>query len=110
MSYCDIIRDLAALYQDGTASESSCTAVRQHLRHCPQCRQYYRICALKETKQRGFGKINIPKQGEIMGNYEALAKRIKRRRMLTTAVCAAYVWVSVAAFSVLLFVRSRNRR
>ena len=38
-SYCEVIRDLLPLYQDGACSEESRGLVEAHLKECEDCRR-----------------------------------------------------------------------
>ena len=39
---CAVVQDLAALYTDGGASETTAAAVAAHLKECKICREYYK--------------------------------------------------------------------
>ncbi len=93
---CDIVMDLAGLYYDGTASPGSVSAVEEHLKGCPGCRQFYRhYRTMMKQVQRAEEAA-----GKKAGDFSALASRLRRRRALVAACLAAY---SCAVAAVLVY-------
>lgn len=65
MNYsCEVIQDLMPLYLDGVCSAQSRTAVEQHLRECPDCKDFWTRCAKPtQWKQRAsMRKKNVKGQ------------------------------------------------
>ncbi len=93
---CDIVMDLVGLYHDGSASPASVSAVEEHLKECPSCRQFYRhYRTMLKQRQR-----EEEAAGRKAGDFSALASRLRKRRTLIAACLAVY---SCAVAAVLVF-------
>lgn len=90
---CDVVMDLASLYHDGVANEGSRRLVREHLRHCPDCRAYYRHYRSKRRKT--YRQAVRPERGV---EYIRLAKRMRLRRMLAFWGVFSYVGATLCIF------------
>lgn len=91
---CDMAMDLVSLYKDGLASEDSKSAVKQHLKICPDCRKFY----AQYGSQKPFNKVNIydAPSFDLSDKYSVLAKHMRKRHVLSTAAVIAVIAVSVA--------------
>lgn len=87
---CDIIKDLYGIYKDGCASNESKEIIKHHLKHCEDCRRFYRDIPSK-NKMTNY---------HLNGDYALLAKRIKRRRtFITAAIASGFVILSAWAIA-----------
>jgi predicted anti-sigma-YlaC factor YlaD len=83
---CDIVMDLVGLYCDGSASPASISAVEEHLKDCPSCRQFYRhYRTMMKQRQRAEEAA-----GRKAGDFSVLASRLRKRRTLIAACLAVY--------------------
>ncbi|WP_352400218.1 zf-HC2 domain-containing protein [Anaerotignum sp.] len=92
---CDIVMDLVALYHDGEASKTSQSAVKEHLRQCKRCREFYRQYGITTPASQSFHFMSN-------GNYNELAKQMRIRRLWTVAAVLGYVSASLCALIMLL--------
>ncbi|WMI80494.1 zf-HC2 domain-containing protein [Anaerotignum sp. MB30-C6] len=92
---CDIVMDLVALYHDGEASKTSEAAVRDHLKECKHCREYYRQYGVSDPATQNFNFSSN-------GNYSDLAKQMRVRRLWTFVAVLSYVSASLCALIMLL--------
>lgn len=78
---CAVVQDLAALYTDGEASETTADAVAAHLKNCKICREYY-----KEYAKSGAGTGKTPPPDALntptAESYARLARRLRRHERL----------------------------
>ena len=87
---CDIVKDLYGIYKDGCASEKSKAIIKHHLKHCEECRRFYRDIPSQSRTESCTSK----------GDYTLLAKRIKRRRtFMTAAIISGFVVLSAWAIA-----------
>lgn len=87
---CDIVKDLYGIYKDGCASQESKDIIKHHLKHCEECRRFY----------RDFPSQSRTASYAPMGDYALLAKRIKRRRtFITAAIASGFVVLSAWAIA-----------
>jgi predicted anti-sigma-YlaC factor YlaD len=81
MLECAVVRDLAALYTDGEASETTAAAVAAHLKNCKTCRDYY-----KEYTKSSACTGKLPVQDALSTptaeSYARLAQRLRRHERL----------------------------
>ena len=81
MLECAVVQDLAALYTDGEASETTAAAVAAHLKNCKNCREYY-----KAYTQSSAGTGKLPAQDALntptAESYARLARRLRRHERL----------------------------
>lgn len=80
---CEIVMDLLPLYEEGLCSESSRTAVEEHLKECPNCR----------AMSKAVGSFPEPETTEIPEGDEAIAKSFRkvRRRWWLSLIAAMLV-------------------
>lgn len=90
---CDVVMDLVPLYHDGLASEGSRKLVREHLRHCPECRAYYRH--YRSLRRKTYKESIRPECGQ---EYIRLAKRMRLRRTLVFSGVLSYVGATLCIF------------
>ena len=91
---CDMAMDLIALYKDGLASEDSKMAIEEHLRSCLECTRAYASYSA-EPKRVSRPQPERP-VGELEGRYAALARSLRRSRMISTVTTLAIVTASLA--------------
>lgn len=86
---CEVIKDLYGIYSDGCASPYTKKIISSHLKSCADCREFY----------REVSKPSAYVCPEHIGNYESVAKRIKRREIINaiTVSAAAVVAVTLAS-------------
>ncbi len=101
---CNAVRDLVAVYKDGAASEETGEEIREHLKGCPDCRQYYREY---ERIDRVVYVPDYPHATEL--RYAALASRIRRSRFIQSLVTIGSM-AALAAFALYLLRLVLGRR
>lgn len=72
---CDIVKDLYGIYMDGCASKSTEIMIKNHLKRCPECKEFYRDVPFAVKRSQ---------TSEAFGDYTVIAKRIKKRRACVT--------------------------
>lgn len=79
---CDIVKDLLPLYYDGVVSETTKTAVKDHLKNCEGCFKEYRDFCIEtpDTEEENTGK----RFGKMM-DKQKIRQRIK---MVVSAIVA----------------------
>lgn len=91
---CEIIQDLIPVYYDGIASDATYTEVRLHLKNCPECRQYY-------TQYRHSMQMELATDTAFnepaSDSFASLSRRVRRRKLLSTASVTAIAAVAAAA-------------
>ena len=86
---CNVVQDLIVLFQENTVSEETRREVRTHLKECRECRKVYREYSNLNQEDLHFEPETRP---EYEFNYEALAKRIRKRKFWKhTVVTSAFV-------------------
>ncbi|MGL6200926.1 MAG: S26 family signal peptidase [Lachnospiraceae bacterium] len=83
---CSMVKDLSALYAEGNISAETKVLIEDHLKVCGGCRECY------ETQQAECSRSNL--------RYQAIAKKIKRRRvwMVGIAVALAVIFFVIYSF------------
>ncbi len=79
---CEIIRDLAELYQENIVSRESAQTIREHLKTCPECRKYYQDY---DAVEHASFAVPQPSQNAVSVQermYEQLSRKLRRRHML----------------------------
>ena len=98
---CDVVMDLVSIYKDGLASQDTARLVKEHLRHCPDCRKYYRqydaVNRMAPQKQDGCAA------GDYMNQYQELSAALKRRRNFIAAGLALFTAASCLSISISLY-------
>lgn len=92
---CEIVMDLVALYHDGEASKGSEAAVKEHLKRCKSCREFYKQYGDSAPAPQNFNFLSS-------GNYGELAKQMRIRRLWTLVAVLSYVSASLCALIMLL--------
>ena len=112
---CEIVKDLIPMYVDKTASEETNEAVSNHLKNCPECRDFCRFCRAADEKSRHASNdkiINFIKEteskGEIEEKYADLSKKLKRRKTLHI-ILSALVVAGLVAYVVADLINSKNK-
>ena len=78
---CDLIEDLLPLYKDGICSDSSRTAVEEHLAECEKCRDIY-----EKLKDETVDELMIREKEDVIGSQ---SKFFKRKSALAGSIIAA---------------------
>ena len=92
---CDMAMDLIALYKDGLASEDSRKAIEEHLRSCPECTRAYASYSTEPPK-RAPRPNPVCADRALETRYIALARSLRRNRMIQTVTTLAIVTASLA--------------
>ncbi len=102
---CDVVMDLVALYQDGLASPNTQKEVAAHLWHCKKCRMQYK--QYRKYYQAVSKKNHTILQPNMEQNFCMLAKKMRRRRIVTFLGVVVYMVISCSMFILLLCQRKR---
>lgn len=84
---CSMVKDFSALYEEGNISAETKVLIEDHLRECGECREFY------ETQQTECSRSNL--------RYQAIAKKIKRRRILVAGIAVALAVIFFVVYSFL---------
>ena len=84
---CDIILDLIELYHDGAVSDTTRSAVEEHLSECEGCKKEY-------DKIKTF--LPIESESSTGDEFKRLMKAKKIKHRLTTAVCCVLACLMLA--------------
>ena len=87
---CDVVTDLAPLYHDGVASKASRKLVKEHLKECVECRNYYK----KYSPVEGV-KMDLPISDAE--DFVLLAIQMRKRRLLLWGGFLSYVSATLVA-------------
>ncbi|NCB50646.1 MAG: zf-HC2 domain-containing protein [Clostridia bacterium] len=100
---CDNVLDLISIYKDGAASESTTAAIEEHLKHCRDCRRYYK-------QYDSINRIVSKKQAEAEadGDFQRLYISLKRRHTLTIAFLAVCGVITLTAAIFAFIVRKKK--
>ena len=118
---CEIVKDLAPLHLDGTASKMTDSLVRRHIKRCAACREYYRLCAdskkaaAERAAENGRAAQN---EGEAPGareliytpddGYMLVARRIEKSMLIERI---AFLAAAIAGIlTTVLICRARWRK
>ncbi len=96
---CDVVRDLAELYQEELVSEESRREIRAHLAECNRCRHYYKAYEALNKLDEPLHRAEQIEDAEAR-SYEVISRRLRRRRMIQIAGTGA----AVGAGSIMLVV------
>ena len=80
---CEVIKDLLPSYIDGLTSPQSDTLIREHLKECPECREY-----LEEMTKEMKSSKEIPLNKKAIKPFRKLKKRIWYAVGGTILICA----------------------
>ena len=104
---CNVVQDLIVLFQEDTVSEETRREVRNHLKECRACRKVYREYANLNQEELHFEPEVRP---EYESDYEALAARIRKRKIwkhtVVTSAFAVCIGITVLVTRAIL----RNER
>lgn len=85
---CEIVTDLAPLYQDKLASAASRRFVRTHLRECSDCRRLYQ-------KYRPIEGVRLEVPSSDGADFALLAKKMRKRRLLLWSGFLSYLSMTI---------------
>ena len=98
---CDMITDLYPLYRDGLASSDSREAIRDHLKECEDCRNFYRRYPFMDKLLRRSSADtfdNPTHTSSVTDGFNCFAKKMRfRKKIKVAAICLAAVAVAVLA-------------
>lgn len=90
---CDVAKDLAEIYLNGSPSEDTCRAVKSHLKECRNCRVFYSDYKdeLDEAKRGIEKKFSVETSpyiaDEILSeSLKKISKRLRKRRIITNTI------------------------
>ena len=86
-SECDIVMDLAGIYFDKTAADTTNEYIKGHLKECENCRKFYKQFSKIKKKQN---KMSFSENFEGEGNYAEIAKRLGKRKKVFSALLLVY--------------------
>ena len=86
-SECDIVMDLAGIYFDKTAAYDTNEFIKEHLKTCENCRKFYKQFSGLKKREKINNAPEIPKWE---GNYDEVARRIRKRRLISRIIGLTY--------------------
>jgi len=90
MTDCSVIHDLLPLYEDGVLNPETSEIIKEHLKDCPECRDYYHHIRLVARAMQN--------QNSRSGyRYSEVARRIRKRKLMEYALGAALFTVACYA-------------
>ena len=105
---CDIVMDLVSIYKDKLASQSTCEAIKEHLKECQNCRKYYKQYDSINQIELEPEKRNVDLRDDFMQKYTELSVKLNHRRKLIIAGMAVFACASVC--SVLISTLKTNKK
>ncbi len=113
---CDVAKDLAEIYFNGTPSDETQRAVKNHLHECKDCRSFYADYKnqLDEEKEDIENKISIETSpyiaDEILSeSLKKISKRLRKRRIIAnTAAIVTVVMGLVITIAEFIELMSEN--
>ena len=101
---CDMVTDLYPLYKDGLASEDSRAAIKEHLKSCDDCRNFFRRYPFhdKLLRSSAVAKGDSSHSSSAADGFFSIAKKMRRNRNIRISVLAA-VTLIVSAFAFFKF-------
>lgn len=105
---CEIIQDLIPVYHDGIASEETCRTMRLHMKNCTDCRRYYaQFCRSMQLELPSDTDMTPDAVGDA---FVSLSRRMRRRKMLSTASLSALGAIAAAAAVFFICGEIRHRK
>ena len=98
---CDMVTDLYPLYKDGLASEDSRAAIKEHLRTCDECRNFFRRYPFRDKLLRRSAAVANDNSSHLTSaadGFLSIAKKLRRNRNIRVSVIAAIALI-VSAFT-----------
>ena len=96
---CDMIRDLADVYESGKASAETCRIVEEHLGECSSCRKYF-----EQRRARKVPRFRIEMSGnedeQIAEHLRRLSKRLQTRHTVNAVFAVA---AAIFGFAAILY-------
>jgi len=102
---CDNVLDLISIYKDGAASESTAAEIEEHLKHCRDCRRYYKQY---DSINRIVSKKQAAAETAADGDFQRLYLSLKRRHTLMVAFLAVCGAITLAAAIFAFIVRKKK--
>ncbi len=91
---CEIIQDLIPVYYDGIASDTTEREMRLHLNQCPECRKAYQ--QYRRSMRIEVREHTLTQEDSLSDAFAALSKRVRRRKILSTASVSSIAAVAAA--------------
>lgn len=110
---CNLIRDILPLYHDGVASEESINAVREHLKECSACKEYYnQMCGSDTLEETAYDEQMEKKAAD---SYKKMYRRVRKKTgkiigitILVTGILLILVYAVVAGYFTLSAAASKE--
>ena len=118
MMKCDVIRDLIPMYTDKTASAETEETVREHLKTCRECRNFFASWKTYETKEADSENRRKLERAaaesgaditELEYKFASLSSKLKKRRLRNLLIAIA-VAVSVLTYVTIDIVNTLKRK
>lgn len=90
---CDIVMDMAVLYNSKNVSGGSAEEIENHLRQCPACRKFYN---LRSAGRKISDSVGLAEDSVSSYDYAGLSKRLKRRRIIGAVLTTAAIGIAAA--------------
>lgn len=107
---CEIIQDLFPVYHDGIASDATKRETRLHLQQCAECRKAYQnYCRSLRIE---LHEADVTVEDSLRDRFTALSKRLRRRRILSTASVSSIATVAavVALVGIIREIRNNDNK
>ena len=98
---CDMVTDLYPLYKDGLASPDTKEAIKEHLRECDACRNFYRRYPFQDKLLRRSAADtfdNPTHTSSVTDGFNSFAKKMRRYKKIKIVV-ACLITAAVAVFA-----------
>ncbi|MBQ6262078.1 MAG: zf-HC2 domain-containing protein [Clostridia bacterium] len=98
---CDMVTDLYPLYKDGLASPDTRDAIKEHLKECDDCRNFYRRYPFQDKfLRRSAADVfdNPTHTSSVTDGFNSFAKKMRRNKKIKIAL-ACLVAAAVAVFA-----------
>lgn len=100
---CDIAMDLVDIYTSGVASGDTKAAVKEHLKTCRDCREFYdgykKSLKTEHKPSQVKAEMSPGLSEELLSeSMRKLSKRLRTRRIVRNVTSIAAVIVSIALF------------
>ncbi|MBR7031999.1 MAG: zf-HC2 domain-containing protein [Clostridia bacterium] len=108
---CDMVTDLYPLYKDGLASPDTKDAIKEHLKNCDDCRNFYRRYPFQDKLLRNSAADvfdNPTHTSSVTDGFNNFARKMRRNKKIRIAV-ACIVAAAVALFAFFKLFKSEKK-
>ncbi len=117
MMKCEVVRDIVPMYADKTASAETEAVVREHLKHCPECRKFYGSWIKYETKSEKANREKLCEIADRTGadiseldvKFASLSGKIKKRKTRNTILGILFL-LGVAVYITIDIINTVKRK